>query len=161
MLCAIYRTAQSLWGLLSSRRLVKSKGLRDMVQGMRPWTRCVYRRNIGARDTLNHSIAYSTMFTPTSYGTFYVLCPILLVDFLTKALSRVVIDISGRPYCVTDLKLKRKKIGDLSTEMFPHIFQSFAFAADVTLHVDVLRGENDHHKYVHCRSRGLLFDEST
>lgn len=63
-----------------------------------------------------------------------------------KALSRAVIDISGRPYCVTDLKLKREKIGDLSTEMFPHIFQSFAFAAGVTLHVDVLRGENDHHK---------------
>lgn len=31
--------------------------------------------------------------------------------------------------------------------MFPHIFHSFAIAAGVTLHVDVLRGENDHHKY--------------
>jgi len=47
---------------------------------------------------------------------------------------------------VTDLKLKREKIGDLSTEMFPHIFHSFAVAAGITLHVDVLRGENDHHK---------------
>ena len=65
-----------------------------------------------------------------------------------QALSRAVIDISGRPYCVTDLQLKREKIGDLSTEMIPHVFQSFAVAAGVTLHVDVLRGENDHHKFV-------------
>ena len=49
---------------------------------------------------------------------------------------------------MTDLKLKREKVGDLSTEMFPHIFYSFAIAAGVTLHVDVLRGENDHHKCV-------------
>lgn len=49
---------------------------------------------------------------------------------------------------MTDLKLKREKIGDLSTEMFPHIFYSFSIAAGVTLHVDVLRGENDHHKCV-------------
>ena len=67
---------------------------------------------------------------------------------ILQALSRAVIDICSRPYCVTDLKLKREKIGDLSTEMFPHIFYSFSIAAGVTLHVDVLRGENDHHKYV-------------
>jgi len=42
--------------------------------------------------------------------------------------------------------LKREKIGDLSTEMIPHVFHSFAMAASVTLHVDVLRGENDHHR---------------
>jgi len=65
---------------------------------------------------------------------------------LDEALSRAVIDISSRPFCVTDLKLTREKIGDLSTEMLPHIFHSFAMAAGVTLHVDVLRGENDHHK---------------
>ncbi|THH29649.1 hypothetical protein EUX98_g4548 [Antrodiella citrinella] len=51
-----------------------------------------------------------------------------------------------RPYCVTDLGIKREKLGDLSTEMFPHIFYSFAMASGVTLHVDVLRGENDHHR---------------
>ncbi|KDQ18051.1 hypothetical protein BOTBODRAFT_29366 [Botryobasidium botryosum FD-172 SS1] len=65
---------------------------------------------------------------------------------LDEALSRAVIDISARPYCFTNLGLKREKIGDLSTEMIPHIFHSFAMAAGVTLHVDVLRGENDHHK---------------
>ncbi|KAJ8488267.1 hypothetical protein ONZ51_g3673 [Trametes cubensis] len=65
---------------------------------------------------------------------------------LDEALSRAVIDICSRPYCVTNLGLKREKIGDLSTEMFPHIFYSFSIAAGVTLHVDVLRGENDHHR---------------
>ncbi|OSD08700.1 IGPD-domain-containing protein [Trametes coccinea BRFM310] len=65
---------------------------------------------------------------------------------LDEALSRAVIDICSRPYCFTDLGLKREKIGDLSTEMFPHIFYSFSIAAGVTLHIDVLRGENDHHR---------------
>ncbi|KAG2133843.1 IGPD-domain-containing protein [Suillus cothurnatus] len=65
---------------------------------------------------------------------------------LDEALSRAVIDICSRPYCVTDLGLKREKIGDLSTEMIPHIFYSFAIASGATLHVDVLRGENDHHR---------------
>jgi imidazoleglycerol-phosphate dehydratase len=65
---------------------------------------------------------------------------------LDEALSRAVIDICSRPYCVTELGLKREKIGDLSTEMIPHIFHSFAMAAGATLHVDVLRGENDHHR---------------
>ncbi|KAI6019749.1 IGPD-domain-containing protein [Pisolithus orientalis] len=65
---------------------------------------------------------------------------------LDEALSRAVIDICSRPYCVTDLGLRREKIGDLSTEMVPHVFYSFAMAAGVTLHVDVLRGENDHHR---------------
>ncbi|KAL0947410.1 hypothetical protein HGRIS_013523 [Hohenbuehelia grisea] len=65
---------------------------------------------------------------------------------LDEALSRAVIDICSRPYCVTDLGLKREKIGELSTEMIPHVFYSFAIASGVTLHVDVLRGENDHHR---------------
>ncbi|UZJ51267.1 hypothetical protein CBS101457_000587 [Exobasidium rhododendri] len=65
---------------------------------------------------------------------------------LDEALSRAVIDISSRPYCVAELGLKREKIGDLSCEMIPHVFHSFAMAAGVTLHVDCLRGENDHHR---------------
>jgi len=65
---------------------------------------------------------------------------------LDEALSRAVVDISGRPFCVTDLALKREKIGDLSTEMIPHILHSFAMASGITMHVDVLRGENDHHR---------------
>ncbi|KAM0791704.1 imidazoleglycerol-phosphate dehydratase [Microbotryomycetes sp. NB124-2] len=65
---------------------------------------------------------------------------------LDEALSRAVLDISSRPYFCGDLQLKREKIGDLSTEMIPHIFQSFSQGAGVTLHVDVIRGDNDHHK---------------
>ena len=48
---------------------------------------------------------------------------------------------------MTELGLQREKIGDLSTEMIPHIFYSFAMASGVTLHIDVLRGQNDHHRY--------------
>jgi imidazoleglycerol-phosphate dehydratase len=65
---------------------------------------------------------------------------------LDEALSRAVVDLSNRPYSVVDLGLKREKIGDLSTEMIPHCLQSFAQAARVTLHVDCLRGDNDHHR---------------
>ncbi|SRR5258708_4601023 len=70
---------------------------------------------------------------------------------LHQALSRAVIDISSRPYCVVELGLKRERIGDLSTEMIPHVIHSFAMAAGVTLHVDCLRGENDHHRKVISR----------
>jgi imidazoleglycerol-phosphate dehydratase len=65
---------------------------------------------------------------------------------LDEALSRAVIDLSNRPYSIIDLGLKREKIGDLSCEMIPHCLQSFAQAAGVTLHVDCLRGDNDHHR---------------
>ncbi|KAF9001900.1 Imidazoleglycerol-phosphate dehydratase-domain-containing protein [Cyathus striatus] len=65
---------------------------------------------------------------------------------LDEALSRAVIDICSRPYCVAELGLRREKIGDLSTEMIPHVLHSFATMSGVTLHIDVLRGENDHHR---------------
>ncbi|KAH7342268.1 imidazoleglycerol-phosphate dehydratase [Rhexocercosporidium sp. MPI-PUGE-AT-0058] len=65
---------------------------------------------------------------------------------LDEALSRAVVDLSNRPYAVIELGLKREKIGDLSCEMIPHCMQSFAQNARVTLHVDCIRGENDHHR---------------
>ncbi|KAL4398818.1 imidazoleglycerol-phosphate dehydratase [Malassezia pachydermatis] len=65
---------------------------------------------------------------------------------LDESLSRAVVDLSSRPYCHTDLQLRREKIGDLSCEMIPHVFHSFATEAGITLHVDVLHGSNDHHK---------------
>lgn len=55
-------------------------------------------------------------------------------------------DLSGRPFAVVELGLKREKIGDLSTEMIPHVIMSFAGAAGITAHVDCLRGVNDHHR---------------
>ncbi|KAI8874357.1 IGPD-domain-containing protein [Ramicandelaber brevisporus] len=65
---------------------------------------------------------------------------------LDEALSRAVVDISGRPYACIDLGLKREMIGTLSCEMIPHVLTSFATAAGITLHVDVLKGNNDHHR---------------
>ncbi|KAJ1555270.1 imidazoleglycerol-phosphate dehydratase [Nowakowskiella sp. JEL0078] len=65
---------------------------------------------------------------------------------LDEALSRAVVDISGRPFADINLGLKREKIGDLSCEMIPHVFESFATSAGITLHVDVLKGFNDHHR---------------
>ncbi|SAL99665.1 hypothetical protein [Absidia glauca] len=65
---------------------------------------------------------------------------------LDEALSRAVVDISGRPFADINLDLKREMVGTLSTEMIPHVLSSFAFGAGITLHVDVLKGNNDHHK---------------
>ncbi|KAI8906403.1 Imidazoleglycerol-phosphate dehydratase-domain-containing protein [Gorgonomyces haynaldii] len=65
---------------------------------------------------------------------------------LDEALARAVVDISGRPSCHTTLGLKREMIGALSTEMIPHFFESFATNSGLTLHVDVLKGDNDHHR---------------
>lgn len=55
-------------------------------------------------------------------------------------------DVSGRPSATVDLGLKREMIGQLSCEMIPHVFESFASSAGITLHVDVLKGFNDHHR---------------
>ncbi|KAI9772931.1 MAG: imidazoleglycerol-phosphate dehydratase [Geoglossum simile] len=65
---------------------------------------------------------------------------------LDEALSRAVVDLSNRPYSVVALGLRREKLGELSTEMLPHVLASWAQAAGVTLHVDCLRGDNDHHR---------------
>lgn len=65
---------------------------------------------------------------------------------LDEALSRAVVDLSNRPYSVIELGLKREKIGDLSCEMIPHFLESFTEAARLTVHIDCLRGFNDHHR---------------
>ncbi|KAI8331288.1 Imidazoleglycerol-phosphate dehydratase-domain-containing protein [Blakeslea trispora] len=65
---------------------------------------------------------------------------------LDEALARSVVDISGRPFADINLDLRREMIGQLSTEMIPHVLESFAGAAGITLHVDVLKGKNDHHR---------------
>ena len=57
------------------------------------------------------------------------------------------VDLSNRPYAVIEIGLRREKIGDLSCEMIPHLLKSFAQNAGITMHVDCLRGENDHHRY--------------
>lgn len=65
---------------------------------------------------------------------------------LDEALARAVVDLSGRPLPVIHLELKREAIGQLACENMTHVLQSLATAAKMALHVDVLRGDNDHHK---------------
>lgn len=65
---------------------------------------------------------------------------------LDDALSRVAIDLSGRPFADVQLGLRRESLGTLSTENVAHILRSLAMAGRFTLHVDVLKGENDHHR---------------
>jgi imidazoleglycerol-phosphate dehydratase len=65
---------------------------------------------------------------------------------LDEALARAVVDLSGRPYAAVDLGLGRDVIGGLACENIAHVLRSLATAARLTLHVDVLRGENDHHR---------------
>jgi imidazoleglycerol-phosphate dehydratase len=65
---------------------------------------------------------------------------------LDESLARAVIDFSGRPFAAVDLGLRRDAIGPLACENIPHVLRSLATAARATLHVDVLRGENDHHR---------------
>lgn len=65
---------------------------------------------------------------------------------LDEALARSVIDLSGRGFSRTDLRLEREKLGDLSCENIPHFLHSMAMTARLTLHADILFGDNDHHK---------------
>jgi len=67
---------------------------------------------------------------------------------LDEALARAVVDLSGRPFAdvTLDLHRDRQVIGGLACENIPHLLRSLATAARLTLHVDVLKGENDHHK---------------
>lgn len=65
---------------------------------------------------------------------------------LDEALARAVVDISGRPFADVNLGLTRERLGELSCESIPHVLSSLATAAGLTLHVDVIKGENDHHR---------------
>ena len=65
---------------------------------------------------------------------------------LDEALARVVVDFSGRPSAHVDLGFRRERIGDIATENLTHVFVSLATTARMTLHVDVLKGSNDHHR---------------
>ncbi len=64
---------------------------------------------------------------------------------LDEALSRVVVDFSGRPGLEYDVDFPRAKVGEFDTELFFEFFQGFINHAGVTLHVDCLRGRNAHH----------------
>lgn len=65
---------------------------------------------------------------------------------LDEALSRVVIDFSGRPGLIMQIPFTQKRIGQFDTELFWEFFQGFVNHAGVTLHIDNLRGHNAHHQ---------------
>ena len=65
---------------------------------------------------------------------------------LDEALSRVVVDLSGRPGLVMKIEFARPRIGDFDVDLVHEFFQGFVNHAQVTLHVDNLRGDNAHHQ---------------
>ena len=65
---------------------------------------------------------------------------------LDEALARAVVDLSGRPFAAVDLGLRREMLGTVATENLSHFLVSAATAARLTLHLDVIRGDNDHHR---------------
>jgi imidazoleglycerol-phosphate dehydratase len=64
---------------------------------------------------------------------------------MDETLTRVALDISGRPYLVWNVPFTRDKIGDMDTELFREWFQAFSQTAGLTLHVETLHGLNNHH----------------
>jgi imidazoleglycerol-phosphate dehydratase len=65
---------------------------------------------------------------------------------MDECLSRTVIDVSGRPFHVIHAQFENSMIGTFPTEMIPHFFYSFAINSQITLHQNILYGQNDHHK---------------
>jgi len=64
---------------------------------------------------------------------------------MDETLTRVAIDVSNRPYLVWKVGFTRPKIGEFDTELFKEFFQALAQAGGLTLHVENLYGENNHH----------------
>ena len=65
---------------------------------------------------------------------------------LDEALARAVVDLSGRPFAAGRLGLERETLGAIAAENLEHVLRSLAVAGRMTLHVEVLAGENDHHR---------------
>ena len=65
---------------------------------------------------------------------------------MDEALSYSSVDISNRPYLVYNVNFADEKIGSMSTQMFKEFFRAFVNESKITLHINLLYGENDHHK---------------
>ncbi|MGH8947961.1 MAG: imidazoleglycerol-phosphate dehydratase HisB [Acidimicrobiia bacterium] len=65
---------------------------------------------------------------------------------LDESLTRAVIDLSGRPWPEVSIDFTRDTIGEVATENIIHFLRSFAVEGRMALHVDLIRGQNDHHK---------------
>lgn len=64
---------------------------------------------------------------------------------MDETLTRVALDISGRPYLVWKVNFTRERLGEMDTELFKEFFQAIAQASGITLHVETLYGVNNHH----------------
>ena len=69
---------------------------------------------------------------------------------MDETLTRVALDCSNRPYLVWKVNFSRPKLGEMDTELFKEWFQAFAQSAGVTLHVENVYGENNHHIVESC-----------
>jgi imidazoleglycerol-phosphate dehydratase len=69
---------------------------------------------------------------------------------MDEALTRCALDVSGRPYFVWKVAFSRPKVGDMDTELFKEWFQAFAQHAGITLHLENLYGDNNHHIVETC-----------
>ncbi len=78
----------------------------------------------------------------TRYGNAYI--P------MDETLSRVALDISNRPYLIWKVDFSKPKLGDMDTELFREWFQAFSQSAGITLHVENLYGDNNHHIVESC-----------
>jgi imidazoleglycerol-phosphate dehydratase len=69
---------------------------------------------------------------------------------MDETLTRVSLDCSNRPYLIWKVNFSRPKLGEMDTELFKEWFQAFAQSAGVTLHVENVYGENNHHIVESC-----------
>lgn len=65
---------------------------------------------------------------------------------MDESLVLVAIDLSNRPFLVENMEFRAEKLGDMESQSFREFFHGFAMAASITIHIDVMRGLNDHHK---------------
>ena len=78
----------------------------------------------------------------TRFGSAYIT--------MDETLTRVALDISARPYLIWRVQFSKPKLGEMDTELFKEWFHAFAQAAGITLHIETLYGENNHHIVESC-----------
>ena len=69
---------------------------------------------------------------------------------MDETLTRVALDVSNRPYLIWKVNFIKPKLGEMDTELFKEWFHAFAGAAGITLHIENLYGENNHHIVESC-----------
>ncbi len=81
---------------------------------------------------------------------------------MDESLAMVVLDLSGRPFLVYDVKLTSDKVGDMDTELVEEFFRAVAFNAGINLHIKVFYGSNNHHIIEAVfKAFGRALDEAT